>query len=81
MPLYYFDVHDGTHITDKVGVELEDFEAAKLHAMHVAAIHSVNPKMIGSNGGAMVIVIRRRDNTVMASVRMSFNINVEKRET
>lgn len=48
MPRYFFHVHDGKSIPDHKGVELPDWDAARLHAITVAGrIVADEPQRLG----------------------------------
>ncbi|GLS44453.1 DUF6894 family protein [Methylobacterium brachythecii] len=78
MPYFFFDIHDGIHVTDSVGQRLPDLEAAKMEAVRIAGSFATRPSMMGSSGGAVVVVIRSSPNTVVMTVRMAFNIESPK---
>ncbi|GLS42926.1 DUF6894 family protein [Methylobacterium brachythecii] len=75
MDYFFFDIHDGIHVTDSVGQRLPDLEAAKMEAVRIAGAFAMRPSMMGSSGGAVVVVIRNTANSIVMTVRMAFNID------
>ncbi|QDI79022.1 hypothetical protein E8E01_00435 [Methylorubrum populi] len=76
MPRYFFDIHDGMTVIDNFGRELPSIIAAKSEAMQIASIFATEPKMIGCNGGAIVINIREAPGLILATIRLVFSVEM-----
>lgn len=74
MPHYFFDVHDGIDVVDEVGQDLPDIDAAKREAIRIAGDFASDPRMLGEDGGALVIVIRDAPDVPVLTVRLAFSI-------
>ena len=76
MPHYYFDIHDGIHITDSLGQTLPDLEAAKTEATRIASGFAARTAMLGSDGGALNVITWTAPGVVVMKVRLVFNIEI-----
>ena len=65
MPHYFFDIHDDVVVTDTVGQDLMDREAARAEALSRAARFAADPAKLGGAGVVVVTVRTGPDKTVM----------------
>ncbi|WP_461654749.1 DUF6894 family protein [Methylorubrum aminovorans] len=75
MRRYFFDIHDGYEVIDRTGRKLSSFEAAKSEAMSIASGHASDPKMLNTDGGAIIVVIRDGPGSELCTIRLVFNID------
>lgn len=74
MPRYFFDVHDGIHVIDDVGQDLDGIAAAKKVAWRRAVAYVAEPKLLERHGGNLVVVIRDDTRSVRLTMRLNFSI-------
>ncbi len=74
MPHYFFDIHDGIHVTDNEGQELANLEAAKAEGIRIAGGFATRPTMLGGDGGAVNVVVRTAPDVTVMIVRLVFNV-------
>ncbi|MET0259360.1 MAG: hypothetical protein ABW179_12355 [Methylobacterium sp.] len=76
MPRYFFDIHDGIHVTDDVGRDLPDLEAAKAQAIQMAGGFATRPAILGDDGGALNVVVRTAPDVIAMTIRLVFNVEI-----
>jgi len=75
MPHYYFDIHDGVEVIDKIGQELPDDGVAKGEAYRIAANVAGTTKALADNGCALTVVVRSSPDTTIMTIRLVFNVD------
>ena len=71
MPLFYFDLSDGTHISDEDGTELEGVVEARVEGIRLAgACLQESPSLLWSADGFRVMVLDDK-RTLLTTVTIS----------
>jgi hypothetical protein len=76
---YFFDIHDGIHVTDNEGRMLADLEAAKAEGIRIAGGFATRPTMLGGDGGAVNVIVRTAPDVTAMTIRLVFNVEVPRK--